>query len=58
MEDDLRKAVIAKIEGEAANIVYLWTGVAIFVFMYFMSDCMYTKEVGLILLGYIGAKIK
>ena len=40
------------------NVVYILLAILIFAMMYFMSDCMYTKEVGLIILGYIGALIR
>lgn len=40
------------------NVTYLGTAILLFAMMYFMSDCMYTKEVGLIILGYIGALIR
>lgn len=40
------------------NVTYIGLAIIIFTMMYFMSDCMYTKEVGLIILGYIGALIR
>ena len=56
-EKTLQFIMKRQIELHFANFIYILLGMVIFVIMYFMSDCMYTKEVGILILGWIGVLI-
>jgi hypothetical protein len=53
----VREAIRDQLEAHFANFVYVLLGLVVMWCMYFMSDCMYTKETGLIILGWIGVLI-
>lgn len=52
-----RRVIVEQLEMHFSNFVYVFIGILVFIMMYFMSDCMYTKEVGLMILGWLGVLI-
>lgn len=55
--ETVKSAIKDQLEAHFANFVYVLLGLVVMWCMYFMSDCMYTKETGLIILGWIGVLI-
>ncbi len=49
--------LISQLEAHLANFVYVILGIITFIIMYAMKDSMYSKEVGLMILGWLGILI-